>query len=70
MEKCHGIITPIIEDGTVHKENEDDTTFPYKDVIGVLMYLILGFRPALSFTGSVLSRHLENPIMQDWVKVR
>jgi hypothetical protein len=41
---------------TTHKGN-----FPYRSMVGTLMYVMLGTRPDGSFAVSVVCRHLENP---------
>jgi hypothetical protein len=36
-------------------------TFPYRSMVGSLIYAMLGTRPDLAFAVSILSRHLDNP---------
>lgn len=70
MENCC-VSTPIIKDTLIENENDSaDKCFTYREAVGALMYLMLGSRPDLSFSVSVLSRHLENPLKSDWIKAK
>lgn len=71
MENCNSISTPIIKDKIVEQDTSNvESLFPYREAVGALMYLMLGSTPDLSYTVSVLSRHLENPNREDWLKVK
>jgi hypothetical protein len=37
--------------------------FPYRDMVGNLMYAMLGRRPDIAFAVSIVCRHLEMPTM-------
>lgn len=45
---------------TDEKENKDEKHFPYRQVLGSLIYLVVGSRPDLAFSVGYLSRLLEN----------
>lgn len=45
---------------------EDKTTQPYRELLGSLMYLMLGTRPDLSFAVNKMSRYQENATDQHW----
>lgn len=71
MEKSNPVSTPMIkENSSVDKTNESHDKFPYREAVGALMYLMVGTRPDLAYSIGVLSRHLENPSMEDWQRVK
>jgi hypothetical protein len=45
----------------VTDETEIDETFPYRSMVGSLMYAMLGTQPLLAFAISLVSRHLSKP---------
>lgn len=72
MEHCTPVSTPMIKESSTEKTNDEHSneTFPYREAVGALMYLMLGTRPDLAYSVGVLSRRLENSSTEDWVKVK
>lgn len=77
MENCRAVKTPILKDSTSEKQEAEKLkdgdgkqSIPYREAIGALMYLMVGTRPDLAFSVGILSRKLENPTCEDWVKVK
>jgi hypothetical protein len=74
MNDCNGVSTPMELNKdiftSVKNSNEleeiDMKRFPYRQLIGSLMYAMLGTRPDLSFVISVLSRFLHVPTKKHW----
>lgn len=52
------------------KEQSKQHNFPYRQAIRVLMYLMLGTRLDLAYSGGYLSRSLDNPSIEDVAKVK
>jgi len=71
--ECQEVSTPV-EPGTKFIQGDDGTcnlrTFPYREAIGSLMYLMIATRPDLAFVVSVLSRYMEKPQQQHWNGVK
>ena len=47
-----------------------DSSYPYRQAVGALMYLMTGTRPDIVYSISYLSRSLENPTSDDITKVK
>ncbi len=61
-----GVSTPLPLDyqrilEEAEKEETTDTDFPYRQIVGSLMYAMLATRPDICVAVSVLSRYLDNP---------
>lgn len=62
MENCHGVTTPVDPNQTMYNYEESDTsTYPYRELIGSLMYLAVGTRPDIAYAVGIASRFLEKP---------
>ena len=72
MQDCKPVSTPIVkEDIQLGKENAElSTTFPYREAVGALMYLMTSTRPDIAFAVSVVSRKLESPSKTDVLRVK
>ena len=69
---CKAVSTPLLKNSqisTAGKESET-TSFPYRQAIGALMYLMLGARPDLAFSIRFLSRTLENLTNENIAQVK
>jgi hypothetical protein len=69
MENCHPISTPGDSSAKLHKPEQDagaSKQFPYRELIGSLMYLAVWSRPDIAYITSVLSQYLENPDETHW----
>jgi hypothetical protein len=51
-------------------EDKDSNTFPYREAIGSLMYLMIGTRPDLAYAIGKLSQHCENQSKSNWLSVK
>ncbi|KAG5868268.1 hypothetical protein JTB14_028507 [Gonioctena quinquepunctata] len=73
MQDCRPVSMPIVEESIqLGKEDEDElnSTFPYREAVGALMYLMTGTRSDIAYAVSVVSRKLENPSNSDCSKVK
>lgn len=71
FDNCKPISTPILK-GTddVNSKVPDSSDFPYRQVVGSLMYLMIGSRPDIAYSVGVLSRNLEKPTVQDVTRAK
>ena len=51
----------------VQQESAPEKDVPYRQVIGSLMYLLVGSRPDLAFAIGKLSQHAESPSKFHWI---
>ncbi|GBP59963.1 Retrovirus-related Pol polyprotein from transposon TNT 1-94 [Eumeta japonica] len=73
MSECNPVKTP----GEIQKKKtnylinkeEIDNRF-YREVIGALMYLVVGTRPDIANTVSRLAQFVNEPCQQDWLAVK
>ena len=69
MSNCNAVSTPIVKDNET-EESPRNENFPYRQVVGALMFLMCGTRPDIAYAVSVVSRNLENPTERDVVRVK
>lgn len=69
MSNSRPVSTPMIKDND-REESPLNTTFPYREAVGALMFLMCGTRPDIAYSLSVVSRKLENPTEKDVLKVK
>lgn len=62
MNECNSVSTPL-EPGWITNNSNDKScqNYPYKELIGSLIYLSIVSRPDISYAVGVLSRYMENP---------
>lgn len=70
MSQCKPVVTPIIKGAQSGKVEKAEKSFPYRQAVGALMYLMTGTRPDIAFAVGVASRSLENPTESDWLGVK
>ena len=63
MQSANPARTPMVE-RLVNSTDLDISDFPYRGVIGSLMYLMVGTRPDIAVAVSELSRYLEKPSIE------
>lgn len=62
MQNVGSVGVPADPNQPLHKFDEtDDSTYPYREVVGSLMYLAVGTRPDIAYAVGVVSRFLEHP---------
>lgn len=62
MENCNAVSTPSDTNQTLYSFDESDVSnFPYRELVGSLMYLAVGTRPDIAHSVGVVSRFLEKP---------
>lgn len=69
MDKCNPISTPMEVKNNIVKSNEkcsESEPYPYREIVGSLMYLSTGTRPDITNTVSILSQYLDCPNKQCW----
>ncbi|GBP82130.1 Retrovirus-related Pol polyprotein from transposon RE1; Endonuclease RE1 [Eumeta japonica] len=72
MSECNPVKTPgEIQKKTNYLINKEeiDNRF-YREVIGALMYLVVGTRPDIANTVSRLAQFVNEPCQQDWLAVK
>lgn len=68
MANCNVISTPMDVNTKYSKAMESDTnaSFPYREVIGSLLFAAQVTRPDINFSVNLLSRYLDNPKTPHW----
>ena len=74
MVDCKPVATPLVTDSHFTKSQSPSTpeeerimkNVPYREAVGKVMYLMLGTRPDLAYSVSVLSRFVSNPGEEHW----
>ncbi|XP_074026898.1 uncharacterized protein [Leptinotarsa decemlineata] len=73
LQDCKLVSTPIVKD-CIQSENESEmdlnTTFPYREAVRALMYLMTGTRPDIAYAISVVFRSLEDPSNHNCIQVK
>ena len=74
MEDCKGITTPLNESKSLLQYQEKNDllreSYPYREVIGSLMFIMLGTRPDIAYAVSFLGRFVKNPSLIHWKAVK
>jgi Reverse transcriptase (RNA-dependent DNA polymerase) len=78
MEQANPCFTPMDTNLKLTKEmqpkTEEDKTamrkIPYRELVGSLMYVMVGTRPDIAFAVSCLSKYMENPGEQHWAAAK
>lgn len=70
MTECKPAITPLAIDKTRNENVEPNTTFPYREAVGSLLYLANKTRPDLAYSVNYVSRYMENPTNCDVANVK
>ena len=67
MEECRPVKTPIELKPDLHEDAEiTDTSRPYRELVGCLMYVMLTTKPNLSVTVNYFSRHQNRQTEKLW----
>lgn len=73
MSDCKVVGTPIIKDsenGMEEKDNDNPVSFPYRQAVGSLAYLMVGTRPDIAYAVGVVSRTLDKPTKKNIQQVK
>ena len=71
MDQSKSVATPIEPRLNLDRNtDEDPADVPYREVIGSLMYLMLGSRPDLCYAVNYLSRFQDKPTQEHWTHVK
>jgi transposase InsO family protein len=74
MSECNPVSTPIEKNSTTESGKvvigHTAKKFPYREAVGALTYLMTGTRPDIAYAVGVVSRKLENPTEDDWLRVK
>ena len=72
MEECKSISTPMDANQKLHKgtrlgaESEIIDRLPYQQLVGSLMYAMVGTRPDLAYAVGTLAQHMQEPRRNHW----
>lgn len=62
MQNCNGISTPSDPNQTMYSfDDSDASSYPYRELVGSLMYLAVGTRADIAYAVGIASRFVENP---------
>lgn len=62
MSNCNPVAMPSDPNQSIHKyEDSEKSSYPYRELIGSLMYLAIATRPDIAHAVGIVSRYLENP---------
>ena len=72
FENCKASATPMVKitESDSAESGKVDATFPYRQAVGALMFLMTGTRPDLAFSVGYLSRVLDKPTTDDVIRVK
>ena len=60
MENCNPVNTPCDPNQVLHSFGDFATSkYPYRELVGSLMYLAVGTRPDIAYGTGIVSRYLE-----------
>lgn len=69
MANCNPVKTPAEKGQQLTRpiaEEREQPNFPYRKVVGALMYLAIGTRPEIGYIVGMLSRYLDRPTIDHW----
>jgi len=64
LENAKPMHTPMetgVQLSQVTRVEDDEWPFPYREMIGVLMYMVMATRPDIAFTMLTLAQYMQNP---------
>ncbi|KAJ0180503.1 hypothetical protein K1T71_003907 [Dendrolimus kikuchii] len=70
MQNTKAAATPILKDSELREDAGGHNSFPYREAVGALAYLMVGTRADIAYALSVVSRHLEAPTKRHILKVK
>lgn len=70
MENCKPVKSPILKSNNQENIEETSQSFPYREAVGALSYLMTSTRPDIAYAVSVVSRKLDKPSREDIVTVK
>ena len=72
MDGSRPVPTPMVDSHILEEPSTSPNkdSFPYREAIGSLMYLMIGTRPDLAFAVGKLAQFCENPDMRHWTAVK
>ena len=78
MSDCNPVLTPMEENRKLSASMSPETperqaemkAYPYRELIGKLLYLAIATRPDIAYTVGVLCRFVENPGMDHWLAAK
>lgn len=66
FENCNSISTPIDPKCAMNTHNYESEKEPVRELVGCLMYLMLGSRPDISFSVNYYSRYQDKNVSEVW----
>lgn len=70
MENCKSANTPMEHNFQIDAAQEVDKSFPYRELVGSLIYVSTVSRPDIAYATSILSRFMDKPTRQLWIAAK
>lgn len=70
MDDSHPVRNPMLRDNDYSKLTRNQTNFPYKNVLGNLMWLANYTRPDIAYSVNFLARFQANPSEEHWIMLK
>ena len=70
MDESHPVRNPMLKDNDYSKLTRNQTNFPYKNVLGNLMWLANYTRPDITYSVNFLARFQANPSEEHWIMLK
>lgn len=72
MSNCKPVSCPLATGTKLQKGSEKNATvgFPYRELVGALMYAALGTRPDIAHAVSALGQFSNSPTLEHWIAAK
>ena len=70
MQDAKGVKTPMQKNFNLESGSPFSESVPYRQAIGILMYLMVGTRPDIAYAVSCKPRHVGKATETHWIAVK